>query len=106
MLEAEAFKLKPGELSSIVQVGDTFVILLCEGYTKPVEVKFDEVKNLIQEDLHEKKLRVAMSKEFDKLKDNAAIDNLLAGTIKSPKGAPPVDKNIQIANPPEKTKRR
>ncbi len=36
-LEDVAFELKPGELSGIIQLGDKFVILKCEGRTKPVE---------------------------------------------------------------------
>ena len=37
-LEKEAFALQPGELSGIIQVGDKFILLRCEGYTKPVAV--------------------------------------------------------------------
>jgi parvulin-like peptidyl-prolyl isomerase len=82
-LEQEAFNLKPGELSGIVQVADKFVILRCEGFTEPVKVNFDEVKPMIYEDLLEKKLRVAMSQEYDRLMETAQIDNYLAGTSQS-----------------------
>jgi parvulin-like peptidyl-prolyl isomerase len=82
-LEQEAFNLQPGELSGIIQVGDKFVILRCEGYTEPVKVDFEEVKPMIYEDLLEKKLRVAMSQEYDKLMETAQIDNYLAGTSQS-----------------------
>ncbi|HZZ27806.1 MAG TPA: peptidylprolyl isomerase [Pirellulales bacterium] len=83
-LEREAFNLKPGEISGIVQVTDKFVILYLEDFTKPVQVRKDEVKSLIYEDVHEKKLRLKMSSEFDRLKDEANIDNYLAGTSHSP----------------------
>jgi parvulin-like peptidyl-prolyl isomerase len=83
-LEKEAFSLKPGEVSGIVQVTDKFVILYLEGFTKPMQVSKDEVKNLIYEDVHEKKLRLKMATEFDRLKDEARIDNYLAGTTQSP----------------------
>ena len=33
-LEDVAFELKPGELSGIIQLGDKFVILKCEGRTQ------------------------------------------------------------------------
>ncbi len=82
-LEQEAFNLKPGELSGIVQVADKFVILRCEGFTEPVKVNFDEVKPMIYEDLLEKKLRVAMSQEYDRLMETAQVDNYLAGTSQS-----------------------
>ncbi|MEX2560858.1 MAG: peptidylprolyl isomerase, partial [Pirellulales bacterium] len=84
LLEKEAFSLAEGELSSVVQLGDKYVILLCEGRTQPIDVSFDDVKQLIYEDLHEKKLRLVMAEEFTRLEDEAQIDNYLAGTSKAP----------------------
>jgi hypothetical protein len=84
LLEKEAFNLKPGELSGIVQVGDRFVILRCEGRTKPVDVDFAEVRDAIYRDLAEKKQRLAMAKNFDRLRDSATVVNYLAGTTHSP----------------------
>jgi parvulin-like peptidyl-prolyl isomerase len=83
-LEKEAFSLKPGELSSIIQMGDKYVILLCEDHTQPVEVRFEEVQQDIYNDIKEKKQRIAMAEVFDKLKESATIDNFLAGTTQSP----------------------
>jgi parvulin-like peptidyl-prolyl isomerase len=79
-LEEEAFKLEPGQMSGIIQVGDKFVILRCEGRTTPTPVNEAEVRPLIYEDLYEKKLRLAMAKEYDRLMEYAQIDNYLAGT--------------------------
>lgn len=87
ILEAEAFKLKPGELSGVIQVDDKFVILRCEGYTKPVHVDFKEVRDEIYQDLLEKKSRVAMAEAFEKLQASATIDNFLAKTSQSAKKA-------------------
>lgn len=85
LLERAAFNLRPGELSEIVDVGSNrFVILLCEGRTEPVKVDFRAVRDDIQEDIKEKKTRVAMSQCFDKLQSDATIDNYLAGTSRSP----------------------
>ena len=84
-LEEEAFRLKPGELSGVIQVGDKFVLLRCEGYTKPANVDFASVRNEIYDDLHEKKLRLAMAERFEDLQEAATIDNYLAGTSHSPK---------------------
>src|SRR5262249_5899177 len=84
-LQEEVFnRMKPGEISSIVQIGEKFVILYLEGLTKPQQVKLDEVRSLIYEDIHEKKCRLAMSREFDKLKDSAQIDNYLTNKSQSP----------------------
>ena len=61
-----------------------YIILYLEGYTEPVKVKIEEVRNDIYEDIHEKKLRLAMAQEFDRMKDEAGIDNFLAGTSHAP----------------------
>lgn len=85
LLEDAAFDLEPGEVSGIVQVGTTFVILFCEGYTTPINTNLAEVKDLLYRDIHEKKLRIEMAQTFDKLKEGAHIDNFLTGDIKAPK---------------------
>lgn len=77
-LEKEAFALQPGEISGIVQVGEFFVILLCEGLTEPTVVDLEEVKDDIVADLHEKKLRIEMNNVYNKLLDGSTIDNFLA----------------------------
>ncbi len=80
LVEREAFKLKPGELSGIIAIGDQFVILRCLGRTQPVVTDFNLVKNELYAELQEKKLRIAMAEEFDRLRESAQIDNFLAGT--------------------------
>jgi parvulin-like peptidyl-prolyl isomerase len=86
-LEEAAFALKPGELSQIIQIAgtNTYVILLCEGLTEPVHVDFDAVRDEIHADLHERKLHVAMADYFEKLQQNATIDNYLAGSVQRPR---------------------
>ncbi|MFM8635824.1 MAG: peptidylprolyl isomerase [Planctomycetia bacterium] len=93
-LEREAFALKPGELSGVVQVADRFLILFCEGQTQPAKVGFDEVRKELHADILEKKQRIEMARHFSTLRGAAAIDNFLAGTSQSPvgtnlPGAPP-----------------
>ncbi len=83
-MEKEVFSLKPGELSSIVQLGDKYLIFFCEGFTKPTQVRFDEVREDIYGDIHEKKQRLAMAEEFNRLKEASQIDNFLAGSTQSP----------------------
>jgi hypothetical protein len=84
-LQDEVFKrMNPGEISSIVQVGEQYIILYLEGFTKSQKISLNEVRSLIEEDVHEKKCRTAMSREFDKIKDNARIDNYLANKSQSP----------------------
>lgn len=107
-LEDVAFQLKPGELSGIIQLGDRFVILKCDGLTKPVEVNPQEVHDILYQDIFEKKLRMAMSTKFDEIREKARIDNFLAGTSQSPDrvkpaatgGTPRVDEAVRPASGP------
>ena len=83
-LEEAAFALQEGEMSGIIQVGDKYLILKCEGRTEPVKVTLEEVREILEGDLYEKKLRLAMAESFDRLKTRARIDNYLAGTSQAP----------------------
>lgn len=86
VLEKEAFNMKPGELSGIVQVApNRFVILLCLGRTEPQKIEFAQVRDLIMQDVQEKKQRQTMAAHFDAIKENSTVDNYLAGTSHSPK---------------------
>jgi parvulin-like peptidyl-prolyl isomerase len=96
VLEKEAFTLAEGELSAIIQSGDKYVILFCEGRTKPVEVDPATVRKLVHDDLYEKKLRIAMAKFFQQLQTNATVDNYLAGTSQSPKPAGPSRSALKV----------
>ncbi|MEM6798497.1 MAG: peptidyl-prolyl cis-trans isomerase [Planctomycetota bacterium] len=83
-LEQAAFGLQAGEMSGVVQVGDKFVILRCEGRTEPEIADMNVVREILNQDIFEKKLRIAMAETFDRLKANARIDNYLAGTSQAP----------------------
>jgi parvulin-like peptidyl-prolyl isomerase len=100
VLEREAFQLKKGELSGVIQLGENFVILLSEGFTEPVKMDMKEARKYIYEDLHEKKLRMSMSKEFERLQQACVMHNWLAGTSHEPKTK--VDPAVSPANAEEK----
>lgn len=85
-IEEEAFKLKPGELSGIVAMGDRFIIMRCLGRTKPVGITLQEARSELTHNLQEQKLRVVMTAEMDRLKESAQIDNFLAGISQSGRG--------------------
>jgi parvulin-like peptidyl-prolyl isomerase len=86
LLETEAFALDAeNPLSGIIQVGGNFIILFFEGRTTPVKTSFEEVKDLVYRDIHEKKLRLAMAKMFDNLKEDSHVDNFVTANIKLPK---------------------
>jgi len=115
ILERESFSLQPnqgaGSMSGILNVGDKFVILRCLGRTEPIVQDFNAVKNELYRDIHEKKLRIAMADEFDRLKKAAQIDNFLAGTSQPGRRSGPVrnaDRRAAPANfqTPAPVKRR
>jgi len=84
LLEKEAFALKPGGLSGVIQVGQRYVILFCQGRTEPTGVSFEEVRDEVYRHVHEKRQRLAMAEYFQQLQQGATIDNYLAGTSQSP----------------------
>ncbi|MAT72214.1 MAG: peptidylprolyl isomerase [Planctomycetaceae bacterium] len=88
-LEKVAFTLQPGQLSGIVQVEDKFVILRAEGRTQSQDLGLDdpEVREILQRDIYEKKLRLAMSQKFEEIRSRARVDNYLAGTSYAPEKA-------------------
>ena len=76
----EAFKLKPGEISGIIQTGSgRYVILLCESITEP-KVSYEDVRDLIEEHLREEKRQDAVAKIFEQLKKEIRVDNYITGT--------------------------
>lgn len=85
LIEAEAFQLRPGELSAVIAADNKYVILFCEAHIAASKVPLSEVVPSIREDVHEKKLRVAMARQFQTLQEEAQIDNFLAGTTQLPK---------------------
>ena len=109
LLEHEAFSLKPGELSGVIQAGDKYIILLCEKYIAPVPVEFAKVRAILAQNIREKKVRMAMATYFETLQDGASIDNFVAHTSKSPKGVVPASATgtaLRPALPLEQLNRR
>ncbi|MCA9078656.1 MAG: peptidylprolyl isomerase [Planctomycetaceae bacterium] len=77
-IEEEAFKLKPGEISSVIQVGTgRHVIMKCEGYTKPVVADVKDVWAELHEALMEEKTQLAVAEVFETLKEDAEVINYL-----------------------------
>jgi hypothetical protein len=82
-LENEAFRLEPNgpnALSAIVNIGGKSIIMRCLGRTKPEVTDFNLVRDELYKDIHEKKLRLAMAQQFDRLVEAAQIDNFLTGS--------------------------
>ena len=83
-LEQAAFQLQPGQLSGIIQAGDKFLVLRCEGRTERMNVDMAQVEDILRQDIYEKKLRLAMNEKFEEIRKNSRVDNYLAGTSQAP----------------------
>jgi parvulin-like peptidyl-prolyl isomerase len=77
-LEEEAFSLKTGEISKVVQVGQYYIILYCQGMTQPAVTEFAAVKDFLHQDILEKKTRLAMEDEYTSVRSDAQIDTFPA----------------------------
>lgn len=84
-LEKEAFSLKPGEISQLVQDGDYWIFLFCEGHTEPMNVNVQDVRAEIVADIYEKKLKIAITRKFEDMFAHANIDNFLDGVSSGPR---------------------
>lgn len=83
-LEEVAFRLKPDEVSGIVEVGQPgharWAILRCEGRTEPVIKDIGQVRDAIYEELVEQKTQLAVAKLFEELKEQTPVDNFFSKT--------------------------
>ena len=84
-LEKEAFSLSEGERSKVIQIGEHWAILYCKGFTNPKVSDFDAVKDELHANILEKKMRLAMGEEMQRVRSDAQIDNYLTGTSQTGK---------------------
>lgn len=76
-IEAAAFKLKAGEVSSVIQSGQQFIILKSEGMTEQVVSGIEEVQDQLIAELKEEKTQRAVADTFDRVRESAKIENFL-----------------------------
>lgn len=87
ILEEQAFKLHPGEISEILQIDGQFIILYCLGQTNPVVVDIAEVREEISRNIYDKKLILYVERHFEILQKRATITNYMTGNHRSPTAA-------------------
>ncbi|MFO1020916.1 MAG: peptidylprolyl isomerase [Planctomycetales bacterium] len=88
-LEEKVFKLKQGEISSVIQVVTQYYIIRCEGRTEPIIATMDEVREHLQEDLKTQKTQQAVATLFESISQRTRVDNYLTNTHRGgEKGAP------------------
>lgn len=79
-VEEAAFKMQPGEISPVMQIGEKkYVILLCEKQTQPIVSNIDEVRSELIEQLREEQTQEAVGRVFAAIKAKAQIHNFLTG---------------------------
>ncbi len=79
-LEDAAFRLQPGEISGLIQVGNSYVILKCEGRTEQVVTDIKDVENELRLQLLEEKTQERIAVVFEDLKKQTRVDNYLTNT--------------------------
>lgn len=80
-VEEEAFRLKVGEISPVIDIGESrYVILRCEGHTKPITTDINEVKVQLHEQLIEEKTQEAVAKIFESIKGRSSVVNYITRT--------------------------
>ncbi len=99
-LEEEAFSLKPGEISQIIQVDESLVILFCLGIEQPTITDINDVKQELVADIFTKKQKLAIAKYFEKLQANTAVDNYLTGESRNPEVEEAMQKEASPAAKP------
>ncbi len=83
-LEEVAFEMNANDPPRIVQLGDKYVVLKFEERTSSQNIEFAAVRDILMQDILEKKLRIAMGERYDEIYRNARVDNYLAGTTQAP----------------------
>jgi parvulin-like peptidyl-prolyl isomerase len=84
-LEQAAFALKEdGEISKVVQVLDTYVILYREALIPGTDTKLESVRDELVAQIREAKVGEETSRIAREMQRNATIENLLTGEMSSP----------------------
>jgi peptidyl-prolyl cis-trans isomerase SurA len=68
-----AFNLSPGQISQVVQIGDSFYILYCESKKTSSFVPLTEVRDGIEKKLEQAQRQKATRKWIDSLREKAYI---------------------------------
>jgi parvulin-like peptidyl-prolyl isomerase len=81
--EQTVFSLRPGDISPVVRVADQFIIVKCEDRLPPADVKIEDVRPRLLEDLRERKSRSASGEVFRGLQDASTVENVMNDVAKS-----------------------
>ncbi len=84
VLEEEAFKLLPNEISQILQVDESLVILYCLGHEEAAAADLNDMRADLVADIFEKKQKLAVELYYRNIYSQAAFDNYLSGQTQNP----------------------
>lgn len=105
-LEDEAFSLKPGELSQVIQVdASTFVILFCQEIIPARDVTLDDVRDQIVSNIRKMREVAAAGDYYANLAKNATIVDNVTRQVVTPKKSGR-DESELLATPAPTSKRR
>ena len=81
--ERAVFALRPGDISAVVQVADQFIVVKCEDRLPAADVKLEDVRPRLLEDLRERKSRSASGEVFRSLQDASTVENVMNDPAKA-----------------------
>jgi len=76
-IEQIAFRMKKGEISPVIQVGDQFAILKCEGWLPAQPVTFEQAKMGMIETIRNSKMHQLTNEILRELQRDAEVKNVL-----------------------------
>ena len=76
-IEEVAFRMKKGEISPVIQVGDQYAILKCEGQLPSQRVTFEQAKMGMIETIHNSKTHQLTNEILRQLQKGADVKNVL-----------------------------
>lgn len=82
-IETIAYAMKEGDISSVIQVADQYVILRCEGHLPATNIAFEKVKPVLMTMLRDNKMRRVAYEIFRKLQQSAQVVNVMNDPQKS-----------------------
>ena len=100
-MEEEAFSLKPGDLSGVIQVDrNSFVILYCQEIIPPQEISFADAKETLETSVRQKKEFLAARQYVADLYKRSTITNYLTGQKSVPQTVgQPAPESFQESRP-------
>ena len=102
-LENAAVSMQPGELSSVIAVGEQFVVMYKQGMTEPIAPSMDnDIRAELTREISEKKTRIEMQNELDRLLKATQINNFLDEKLNPKAPAPAVQAASANINVPVK----